>query len=196
MYHCGRWDRLSYFLPYTQRTAAAIRRHYDDGARGCMFYQGPVINPGVEMNIAVGGRILADPHRAVDDALAEVIAFSYRPRNLAAHKALVELFLRAEDTYFGRWDPARFAAAGRAMPGELHLTDLFGTAPGPAFYLLEPFLDADGRREYKKRLIAVLQDLAGLEGRCDDGGRLSRIQEAITVTLTTLDTIRATKKES
>jgi hypothetical protein len=196
VYHCGRWDRLSYFLPYAQRTAAAIRRHYDDGARGCMFYQGPVINPGVEVNIAVGGRILTDLRRPVEDALAEVIALYYRPRNPDAQKTLIEVFLRAEEAYFGRWDPARFAAAGRSMPGELHLTDLFGTAPGPALYLLEPFLDADGRREYKKRLIAVLQDLAGLEGRCDDGGRLARIQKAITVTLTTLDTIRAAKKES
>ena len=58
------------------------------------------------------------------------------------------------------------------MPGELHLTDLFGTAPGPALYLMEPFLNADGRREYKNRLVALLQDLAGLEARCDDGGRL------------------------
>ena len=73
---------------------------------------------------------------------------------------------------------------------------LAGTAPGPALYLLEPFLDAEGRRAYKKRLIAGLQELAGLEGRCDDGGRLARIQKAITVTLTTLDTIRAAKKES
>ena len=96
----------------------------------------------------------------------------------------MELFLRAEDAYFGCWDPARFAAAGRAMPGELLLTDLFGTEPGPARYLLEPFLDADGRREYRDHLIAILRDLDGLKSRCDDGGRLARIEKAITVTLT------------
>jgi len=196
VYHCGRWDRLSYFLPYPQRTAAAIRRHYDDGARACMFYQGPVINPGVELNIAVGGRILADTRRTVADALEEVIALSYRPRNSAATKKLVGVFLRAEDAYFGAWDPARFQAQGRPMPGELHLTDLFGIAPGPALYLLEPFLDAHGRREYKKRLIEVLQDLQGVADGFDDAGRLARIQKAITVTLTMLDTIRSAKKES
>jgi hypothetical protein len=196
VYHCGRWDRLSYFLPYPQRAAAAIRRHYDDGARGCMFYQGPVINPGVEANIAVGGRILADTRRTAEDALSEAIALYYRPRDPAAQKKLVDVFLRAEDAYFGRWDPARFAAAGRAMPGELHLTDLFGTAPGPALYLMEPFLNAEGRREYKDRLIAMIRDLAGLEARCDDGGRIARIQKAMTVTLTVLDSIRAAKKES
>jgi hypothetical protein len=196
VYHCGRWDRLSYFLPYPQRTAAAIRRHYDDGARACMFYQGPVINPGVELNIGVGGRILADTRRTVADALEEVIALSYRPRNSAATKKLVEMFLRAEDAYFGEWDAARFQAQGRPMPGELHLTDLFGTAPGPALYLLEPCLDADGRREYKKRLIQVLQDLQGVADGFDDDGRLARIQKAITITLTMLDSIRSAKKES
>src|SRR5262249_12834353 len=152
VYHCGRWDRLSYFLPYPQRTAAAVRRHYEHGARACMFYQGPVINPGVEVNIAVGGRILADTRLTVADALAEVIALNYRPPTSAARQKLVDVFLRAEDAYFGQWEPARFQAQRRPMPGELHLTDLFGTAPGPALYLLEPFLDAAGRGEYRKGL--------------------------------------------
>ncbi len=114
-----------------------------------MFYQGPVINPGVELNIAAAGRILADTRRPVEDVLAEVVTLYYRPRDADARKKLVDLFRRSEDAYFGRWDPARFAAAGRAMPGELLLTDLFGTEPGPARYLLEPFLDADGRRGYR-----------------------------------------------
>lgn len=82
------------------------------------------------------------------------------------------------------------------MPGELHLTDLFGTSPGPAHFLMEPFLTSDGRREYKKRLLDVLQKLAGLDGRCSDGGRLERIQKSITVTLMLLDSIRAARKES
>jgi hypothetical protein len=38
----------------------------------------------------------------------------------------------------------------------------------------------EGRHEDEIRLITVLQDLAGLEGRCDDGERLARIQAAIT----------------
>jgi hypothetical protein len=195
VYHCGRWERLSYFLPYPQRTAAAIRRHFEDGARGCMFYQGPIINPGAEVNIAVGGRILADIRRSVADVLAEVVELYYRPRNPAAHKKLVELFLRAEDAYFGQWDPKRFSSA-RPMPGELHLTHLFGTSPGPALYLLEPFLNAQGRREYQKQLLAILQELARLLGRCDDRGRLARIQQALTVTLMLLESIRAAKNEA
>jgi hypothetical protein len=196
VYHCGRWDRLSSFLPYAKRTAAAIRRHYEDGARGCMFYQGPLINPAVEVNIAVGGRILTDPRRTTEDALVDVIKYYYKPRDALARKELVDLFLHAEDAYFGQWNRESFTAANRTMPGELHLTDLFGTSPGPALYLLEPFLDAAGRREYKKRLLSIVQDLANLEGRCSDDGRQGRILRAITVTLTILDSIRAAKKEN
>jgi hypothetical protein len=196
VYHCGRWDRLSYFLPYPRRTAAAIRRHHEDGARGCMFYQGPVINPGVEVNIATGGRFLVDTRRSVDDVLGEVVESYYHPRDPATRSKLVQLMLHAEDAYFGQWDSQRLVAAGRTMPGELHLTDLFGTSPGPAHFLMEPFLNADGRREYKKELIAILEDLSSLQGRCDDQGRLARIQRAITVTLTVLESIRAAKRET
>ena len=139
------------------------------------------------------GDILTDTRRPVEDILAEVVALYYRPRDADARKKLVELFLRAEDAYFGRWNPARFAAAGRAMPGELLLTDLFGTEPGPARYLLEPFLDAGGRGQYKDQLIAILRDLDGLKSRCDAGGRLARIEKAITITLMTLATLWITE---
>ncbi len=33
VYHCVRWDRASYFLPYPRRTNAAIKQHFADGAR-------------------------------------------------------------------------------------------------------------------------------------------------------------------
>ena len=88
VYHCGRWDRLAYFLPHPRRFAAAIRRHYEDGARGCMFYQGPVINPGVELNIALGGRMLVAPHRTVEDALEESLELYYQPRNAHCARSL------------------------------------------------------------------------------------------------------------
>jgi hypothetical protein len=196
VYHCGRWDRLSYFLPYPKRAAAAIRQHHDDGARGCMFYQGPVVNPAVELNIAVGGRILVDPNRSVDDVLAEVIELYYRPRDARTRKTAADIFRRGEGAYFDQWETGRFAAKGRSMPGELHLTDLFGTSPGPATYLLEPFLDGAGRREYKNRLAAILPDLDQMDGHCEDGGRVARIRKSITVTLMVLDSIRAARGES
>jgi hypothetical protein len=159
-----------------------------------MYYQGPVINPAVELNIAVGGRILNDTRRPLEDVLGEVVTLYYRPRDAGTRQKLVELFLRAEDAYFGRWDPTRFAAAGRAMPGELLLSDLFGTEPGPPKYLVEPFLDADGRKEYANQLIAILRDLDGLKSRCDDEGRLARIEKAITLVLMFLRAISMTEE--
>jgi len=195
VYHTVRWDRSSYFLPYAQRTARAIKRHFDDGARGCMFYQGPVVNPGIELNVAVGGRILSDTRRSVEEALAEAIDLYYKPKGPAALKALVDLMLRAEEAYFGQWDPKAFAAQGRPMPGELHLTDLFGSTPGPAHYLLEPFLSAEGRRAYKRQLVALLKDLERLDGQCADDGRLERIRKGMAFTLNLLDTVRCAKGE-
>ena len=161
-----------------------------------MFYQGPVINPAVETNIAVGGRILVDPSRTVADALAEVIDLYYRPRDPTARKQVADVFLHAEYAYFGQWNPKTFAALHRTMPGELRLTDLFGTAPGPATYLLEPFLDAAGRGEYRKQLLSILRDIGELDGKLDDGGRLTRSQKSITVALTMLESIRAAKHEA
>jgi len=38
----------------------------------------------------------------------------------------------------------------RGIPGELHLTNLFGATPGSASYLMEPFLDTNGRLRYKE----------------------------------------------
>src|SRR5690349_12073114 len=91
------------------------------------IYHGPVINPGVELNIALGGRMLVDTQRAVEDALEESVELYYQPRNAGRRKRLVELFLHAQEAYFGQWDPQRFTAQCRSMSGELHITDLFGT---------------------------------------------------------------------
>lgn len=195
VYHCGRWNRLSYFLPYPNRTAAAIRRHGEDGARACMFYQGPVINPAVELNIAVGGRVLSNPKRGTDEIISEVVDLYYKPSTADARTRLASIFSRAEEAYFGQWDAQRFQAAGRTMPGELHLTNLFGTTPGPAAYLLEPFLDGKGRAEYAKQLAAILGDLESLHGTCQDDGRLRRIVKAVTATLMTVETIQAAGKK-
>lgn len=61
---------------------------------------------------------------------------------------------------------------------------------------MEPFLNSDGRRNYKKSLVGILKNLASLEGQCADGGRLARIQRSITVTLMILESIQAARKES
>lgn len=82
------------------------------------------------------------------------------------------------------------------MPGELHLTGLFDETAGAAFYLLEPRLTAAGRRVYKQELVSLLKHLAGLEGQCDDRGRLVPIRQALVATSVLVDTIRCAKGES
>jgi len=196
VYHTVRWDRASYFLPYPRRTAAAIRQHFAEGARACMFYQGPMANPGAELNTAVGGRMLCDVRRRVEDVVREVTELYYRPKNPDAHARLVQFILHAEDAYFGQWAAENFAARNVAMPGELHLTGLFDETPGAAFYLLEPCLTAAGRRAYRQELVSLLKELAGLEGQCDDRGRLARIRPALAATSILVETIRCAKGES
>lgn len=191
LYPDAKWERVSYFLPYTRRAGEAIKQQYEDGVRGCMFYQGPVNNPGTEANIAVGGRILSDTRRNPQDVLAEVIELYYKPKDAEAHKQLVDIFRRAEEGYFGQWKDELFRKVwGIPAPGEFKLDQhLFGTAPGPATYLKEPCLDAQGRKEYKKALLSILHDLAKIDGRFDDQGRLKRIRSGIIITLNLISTI-------
>ncbi len=133
-----------------------------------MFYQGPMANPGVEINTATGGRGLADTRRSVEDVLAEVIELYYRPQDSTARQKLVELVLKAEEAYFGQWDPQVFASRQVPIPGELHLTRLFDESPGPPGYLFEPYLTPDGRRAYKARAVRAAA------GFCRPGSALCR----------------------
>ncbi len=209
LYPSVRWDRASYFLPYPKRTSEAIQRQFTQGVRGCMFYQGPMANPGTEVTVAVGGRILSDTRRSVDDVLSEVIELYYKPKTTSAHKKLVEIFQRAEEGYFGQWDARTFAAWGKdakdvpdltkipkdivfgdtACAGEFKLDGLWGDSPGPAWYLSGPYLTQTTRPEYKKALISILRDMPELEGKFDDSGRLANIKRAIIITLTLINTI-------
>ena len=197
VYPPQRWPRLRWFLPYTRRSGAHVRELYDDGGRGIMYYQGPVNNPGVEVNVAFGGRMTCNVDRSVEDVLAEVLEFLYKPRTPAAHRQLVEVFQRAEESYFGQWDEGRIEEAHRAPPpGELHLTPLFGATPGVADYLFEPFLTAEGRAAYKAGLIACLEDVQKLVGRFDDAGRIRRIETCLIHALGDLNTLAHGKGEA
>jgi len=191
LYPDTKWDRASYFLPYPQRSGAALRAQFDDGVRGCMYYQGPVTNPGQEFMMAFGGRMLSDPSRDVDDVAAEVLERLYRPRGAESARLLARVFRTAEDSYFAQWREEPFRKTwGIPVPGEFKLdARLFGAVPGPATYLKEPCLDAAGRAEYRKGLCAVIQDVDALEGRCRDEGRLDRIRRAAITTLNMLSTI-------
>jgi hypothetical protein len=191
LYPDTRWDRASYFLPYPKRAAEALAQQFEEGVRGCLYYQGPVTNAGQELMIALGGRMLSNARRNPDDVLAEVLQLLYRPRNAAAAQTLRRIVQIAEESYFHQWSEELFRKVWQiGKPGEFKLDQgLWGTSPGPATYLKEPCLDAKGRKEYRKGLVAILAELPKLEGWCDDGGRLANIQRSTIVTLNLLNTI-------
>lgn len=198
LYPDTRWDRTSYFLPYTKRSATAIQEHFDDGVRGCMIYQGPVANPGQEVMMAFNGRMVADVRRNPDDVLAEVLERYYRPKRSEALTKLAEVFRRAEAAYFGQWSPKPFADMwgyrDNNVPGEFKIDqNLFGVTPGPAVYLTEPLLDDAGRREYKKGLVSVLQEVEKLRDSFHDHGRIERIRRCLIITLQMLNTVQYLK---
>ena len=103
----------------------------------------------------------------------------------------MEIFLRTEDAYFAQWSDKRL---GRGS-GEFKLSNLWGTSPGAALYLMEPYLDADGRQNCKSALVSILRDLQEIENSFDDSGRLERIKRGITITLNFINTICACKNE-
>jgi hypothetical protein len=191
LYPDTRWDRASYFLPYPRRAGEALASQFDDGVRGCLYYQGPVTNAGQELMIALGGRVLAAPRRTLDGVLEEVLTTLYKPRDAEALGRLARVVELAEESYFGQWSEPLFRKVWQVgTPGEFKLDQgLWGTSPGPATFLKEPCLDAKGRREYRKGLRAVLAELPRLAGRCDDGGRLANIERSAIVTLNLLNTV-------
>jgi len=186
VYHCVRRNRLSYFLPYPKGTGSAIKAHYADGARGCMVYQGPMINPAVEVNTAVAGRLLCDTTRSVQDALTEAVEVYYKPKNAKAHKTLVDVYNRAEDAFFDNWPEE--AKKNPARPGEFHLEPLFGTAPQKSMYL-EQWLTPKGRGAYRKGLISILETLATIEDDFNDDGRIARMKTCIISVLVDIENL-------
>lgn len=197
VYPPQRWDRTRWFLPYTSRTGAHIRQLHEDGGQGVMYYQGPVSNPGTEVNIAFGGRIMSNPARDTESVLEEVIGRLYKPKTVAAQRRLASIFRSAEDGYFENWNTERiFAERKRPHPGELHLISLFGASPNQADYLLEPYLDTKGRLAYKQVLVSILKLLPGLRDQFDDDGRLPGIKRGIEGALIDINNIAFARGET
>ncbi len=202
LYPNQRWNRSRWFLPYTMGTGKNIKELYDAGGRGVMYYQGPVMNPSTEMNIAFGGILMNDARMSLDDVLAKALDLLYKPQNPAAHRKLVDIFQRAENVYFSQWDPKRFlehegvpGQEKRPQPSNLRLAPPFGASPGPTTYLMDPFLDTKGRRAYKGGLVSILKDILSIEQRFSDNGRLGRIKDAIEHTLMAINNIAFCKGE-
>jgi hypothetical protein len=192
-----RWDRTRWFLPYSYLTGTHIKTLYAAGGRGVMYYQGPRMNPSTEVNIAFGGLIMSNPASSVADVLAEVIERLYHPKTGGARGNLVEIYQRAESAYFGQWNAARIQAYQKSPPpGELYLTTQFGTSPGPATYLMEPYLDAVGRLAYKKELELMLKDVFQIEDQFEDNGRINRIKRSIEETLADINNIIASRSST
>ncbi|MEW6751168.1 MAG: hypothetical protein AB1505_09345 [Candidatus Latescibacterota bacterium] len=176
VYPPQRWQRLRWFLPHTRRTGRHLEELYGQGGRAIEYYMGPRRNPGVEVNIAFGGRKLSDVGRDDGQLLAEVLEDLYRPRDAAARSDLVHLFEEAEEAFFASFDP--LLPRGGRPRGEIHLTPLIGTSPGPPIYLRDTMTQA-GRAAYARRLRALAPLAEDLRLRCRDQGRLLRICRCI-----------------
>ncbi len=182
-----RCDRLKWFLPYTKKTGTHIKQLYADGGRTVLYYQGPVNNPGVEMNIAFGGRLMSDTSRSVDDVLAEVVEDLYKPRTPEALKKLVGVFQTAEDAYCGNMNYDADGVHLKGLPaypgpGELHIgfgLGLAAEASAVPVHLLEPNLSDQGRAQYAKGLTSCLKSVYEIEGQCADADRLQRLKTCI-----------------
>ena len=151
-----------------------------------MIYQGPMINPAVEINTAIAGRLLSDASRSTDDALSEAIELYYKPKTPTANEKLVSIYNRAEDAFFENWPEA--ARKNSARPGELHLEPLFGEHPQKSSYLTY-YLDSQGRAEYRKGLMAILKDLSKIEEDFEDEGRIRRIKTCIIAILVDIENL-------
>ncbi len=182
-----RCHRQRWFLPYTRKTGTHIQQLYADGGRTVLYYQGPVTNPGAEVNVAFGGRLMCDVQRDVTDVLAEVLEELYQPKSPEAHRKLVETFQLAEEAYFQNLD---YDADGIHLkglpaypgPGELHIGFGIGLAAGVSavpVYLLEPNLNDQGRAAYAKGLETCLKKVCEIEGRVGAVERMQRLKSSI-----------------
>ena len=198
VYPPPRWNRLRWFFPYVHRTGTHIKELYDQGGRGVMFYQGPITNPSVEINIAVGGKLMCDAGRDIDDVLRQAIVERYKPRSDATLTKLVDVFAKCEAAYFSHWNEERIAAHDKVPPpGELHLTSLFGDSPGGPTYLSEPFLDAAGRKAYRAALLSAYDAAISCRADCDDtSGRLDRVCQCLVNAIADIETLALGKGET
>ncbi|MBM3279648.1 MAG: hypothetical protein FJY95_16450 [Candidatus Handelsmanbacteria bacterium] len=130
VYQPQRWRRRRWFLPYTQRSGAHLAELHVEGGQAVEYYMGPSLNPGVEANIAFGGRKLNKVRRDNRALLAEVLEKLYHTRDVRATERLTDLFIEAEEAFFASFDPPP-AQGGQAARRDPPLPTLW-PAPRPA----------------------------------------------------------------
>ena len=199
LYHSARYDRLAFFVPSPRGTVENIQRHHAMGVRACLLYQGPVVNPGVEINTLAGFMAVSDVQRTWEDILGEIIQTKYRPRTPEAARTLRDLLCTAEEGFYSQWVHAdqRFFDIWKIPPRcEWKLNDaLFGTSPDPAMYLLEPYLTPEGRQLYKAALRTSLTLLDSVRHDFDDQGRIERMRRCLIMSCHLLNSVIAAKGE-
>ena len=191
MYPPYRWNRLNWFVPYPKTTGTHLKRLFADGGRGVMYYQGPVNNPGVEINIAFGGHLMLDPSRSVEDVLSGVLEGIYQPRCPAALERLTRTILQAEEGYFGNFN---YAPDGIHLvnlpaypgPGELHLAFPGAGAAAKAVHLREPFLTGAGRQAYETVLQDSIREVYAIGPSFAATEKIKRLQISMTNSMTML----------
>jgi hypothetical protein len=144
-----------------------------------------------------GGWMMTDIGKSIEDVLSESLEHLYQPKSPAALHKLVEIYQRAENSYFDQWIAEKYMVAKKQpLPGEMDLSRMGGLSPGPANYLMDPLLDTDGRLKYKQGLIAVFKDLSAIKGEFNDQGRINRIKRGITEALVDINSIAMCKDET
>jgi hypothetical protein len=109
---------------------------------------------------------------------------------------LVGVYEKAENSYFGEWNPEIIQEAiKRPPPSNFHITNSFGASPGAAEYLIEPYLDTSGRLNYKNALIEIYREVLNIERDFNDQGRIGRIKQGIGEALVDLNNIAMCKDE-
>ena len=182
VYTPQQWERLRWFLPYPAITASGIRQLYDAGGRAIEFYMGPTINPGTEFNIVIGGKMLCDPHRNVEDVALEAVEMLYAPRDRETGLKLSKIFFDAEKAYMSN---NLYFRNGDWWLTELCLTGLWGPEPGPPYYLTTSgytgiaYMNAEGRKAYKEVLEDILGRLDEIENNVGNPEKVQRIRTCI-----------------
>lgn len=193
-----KWNRLRWFLPYTNKVYKYLRSIHTDGSKACYNYMGPIINPSTEVNTYFGGLAMSDIDRKFDEILREIIEKLYSPKNNSACENLMEIFIKAENAYFDNWKqninifsiPKEYLGGlfelydwskenyNRIVPGELLLEPLINNYLDIPVYLII-YMDQVGRVKYGKELSNILLDLERIKKSFKSVDKIDRINMCI-----------------